>query len=658
MSEALHQLDQTADPDSAYAARGRNPTSTPSLLELARMSRRSMLKWAAAGAGGTVLGACSASAEKLATIKPMLGFDEVPTSTDDQVTVPAGYSARVLLAWGDPIGDPKGSPKFAPDASNTAAEQALQAGMNHDGMQFFPLAGSARGLLAINHEYVDLGLAFADGASGWSAQKTAKTQAAVGVSIVEVQRSGAGWHVTRPSTGARRIDARTPMRLAGPAAGHPLMRTLESPQGLSTAGTLANCANGWTPWGTYLTCEENFHAFFRARPGASDHERRYGVTHPQQVMDWAASDRRFDVAANPNSPNHFGWVVEIDPYDRSSTPVKRTALGRFKHESAAPALARDGRVVFYMGDDEPFEYLYKFVSAKRFAGLPAGTTTAAALTPEQRAQFGALLDEGTLYVARFLPDGRGQWLPLVWGQGPLTAAAGFDSQGDVLIRARQAADALRATPLDRAEWCAVDPRRGEVFVSLTGNTQRGAPGKPGVDAVNPRAANEGGQIVRWVEDRRDAAATSFVWDIAQRAGNPNDADPARRGTQSATAAYANPDGLLIDDRGILWVQTDMSGANMSADGGKLFGNNQMLAIDWRAGVTRRFMTGPRGCEVTGACLTPDGRTMFVNIQHPGGGAMHPAGHRYHSTWPDGRLGARPRAATVVITRDDGGLIGD
>ena len=583
-----------------------------------------------------------------------LGFAAVPVSTEDAVRVPEGYSAEVLIRWGDPIGHPSGQPAFRHDGSSTADEQALQSGTHHDGMAFFPLpragmqgvavrpvpgASSSRGLLATNHEYPDYGTLFGDHMAGWSRAKVLRAQHALGVSVIEVRREGDGWMLVSPSRHARRIHAATPMRLSGPAAGHPSMRTAASPDGRSVLGTFANCANGWTPWGTFLTCEENFNYYFRGRAQPTPDEARYGLSARNDIVRWAQFDPRFDLERHRNEANRFGWVVEIDPYDPASVPVKRTALGRKKQEGAAPAICRDGRVAFYMGDDQAFEYLYKFVTARPW-------------NPDDRAANRDLLDEGTLYVARFEADGSGRWLPLVFGSGGLVPENGFGSQADVVVRARQAADRLGATPMDRPEWTAVDPVTGAVYVTLTGNGARGRSGRPGADAANPRAPNPHGHVLRWLEEGGDHAAERFRWEVASFGGT----QPAPRAWGDA---YANPDGLAVDARGVVWILTDMPPTAATADRAA-FGNNQLLAMDPVTGETRRFLTGPRGAEITGVCMTPDGRTMFVNVQHPGesdGSGVDPRNPRAVSNWPDFRPDGRPRSATLAVRRADGGPIG-
>ena len=567
-----------------------NRSTNPSIHEMSSPTRRLLLR------GG--LGGCASLGQGTASAGRGIGFASVPMRAVDQVVVPAGYTASVLYRWGDPVGATAGQPVFRPDAGNTAAEQALQAGMHHDGIHYFPLGsgadGSARGLLAMNHEYVDDGLLHADGMKTWSAEKVAKSIAAHGVSVVEVQRQGAAWSVVSPSRYARRITAATPMALAGPAAGHALMRTAADPAGRTVLGTLNNCGNGATPWGTYLTCEENFVNYFEGPEQPDAHQKRWGMKKGNgQFYRWHEHEERFDASRHPNEFNRFGWVVEIDPADPKATPVKRTALGRAAHEGAALALTADGR---------------------------------------------------------------GEWLPPVHGQGPLTAARGFADQGEVLIKARQASDLLGATKMDRPEWTAVDPVSKEVYCTLTNNTNRGGNNHPAVDAANPRANNTMGHIIRWKEDG-DLDARRFAWTHFVLAGDATLARAEARGNIRGDA-FGSPDGLWIDPRGTMWIQTDVSTSALGKGDYAGLPNNQMLACDPTQGEIRRFLLGPAGCEVTGVVMTPDLRTMFVNIQHPGESPSErsdPADPMKLSRWPDGA--GRPRSATVVIRKDDGGVIG-
>jgi secreted PhoX family phosphatase len=376
-------------------------------------------------------------------------------------------------------------------------------------------------------------------------------------------------------------------------------------------------------------------------------QKRYGIGTRDRRNRWLEHDERFDTARHPHEPNRFGWVVELDPFDPSHEPVKHTALGRLKHEGATVTLARDGRVVVYMGDDERFEYVYKFVSAR--AWDPAAPRSAHL----------RLLEEGTLYAARFDADGSGTWIELTHGRNGLDASSRFRDQADVLVNARAAADRVGVTKMDRPEWIAVHPTTGEAFVTLTNNSSRGRDGNPGTDAANPRANNTYGHIVRWRETGGDAGATRFAWDVFVLAGDPASADPAKRGTVKSDA-FGSPDGLWIDARGVLWIQTDVSTSTLRKGDYAALGNNMMLAADPTNGEVRRFLVGPNGCEITGIVPTPDGRTLFINVQHPGETPTEisdPAQPLAVSSWPDGVAAGRPRSATVVIRRRDGGVIG-
>ncbi|GAA3173356.1 PhoX family phosphatase [Blastococcus jejuensis] len=633
-----------ADPDDLPS----NPSSAPAFADVARarVSRRSVLAGGMVAAAGFLTSSLVNPPVAVATPgrgsagRPLLGFRPIPPSTADEVVVPRGYRARPFIPWGTPLLGryPEfrpGTPSAGVPGGNTAEDQAQQVGMHHDGMTYFPLhagrKGSEHGLLVLNHEYTDefylqTGAYQSPYAPTYTAEMVRKSQNAHGVSVVEIEKKRSGeWALVR-SRRNRRITANTEMELAGPAAGHELVRTAADPQGRRPLGTINNCGNGETPWGTYLTCEENFNGYFRVDPGQNEEnselQGRYGVGGDRNR--WATQDPRFVVTpTDANEPNRFGWVVEIDPFSPESVPVKRTALGRLKHEDATVHVTKGGRVVVYMGDDQVFEYVYKFVSSGNWRSM--------------RSRGKSPLDEGTLYVARFDDDGTGTWLPLVHGQGPLTAANGFADQGEVLVKTRMAADLLGATPMDRPEWTAVDPRTGTVYVTLTNNDSRSEANGP-----NPRTPNLWGHIVRWDEQGGDHAATSFEWDLFLLAGPGDGVDGS---TIKAEDSFGSPDGLWLDPDSRAWIQTD---------GTQPTGNNQMLAADpYRteggAPELRRFLTGVVGCEVTGIAMTPDQRTLFVNLQHPG--------ERGGSTWPQNDGLATPRSATVVVTRDDGGVIG-
>jgi len=629
------------DPDDVSS----NPTTTsPAFAEIVERaaSRRTVVAGGALGVAGfltsSLLGPSPAVAGKGQAGKlPLLGFEGVPMSFADEVVVPEGYTARAFIPWGTPIlGD---FPEFVP-GGNSAAEQEQQVGMHHDGMNFFPFhagpKGNRRGLLVVNHEYTDesylqTGTSTTPAKATWTPEMVALSQAAHGVSVVEVAETDHGqWEVVR-SRFNRRITANTAMHVSGPAAGHRLLRTEADPTGALVLGTFNNCSNGVTPWDTYLTCEENFNGYFQVSGAGFDAESaglisRYGVGGDRN--NWATHDSRFVVdAADPHEPNRHGWVVEIDPFDPQARPIKRTALGRFKHESAYVQVTKGGRVVVYTGDDQVNEHLYKFVSKDNWESA--------------RARGRSPLDEGTLYVAKFHDDGSGAWLPLVHGQNGLTEANGFADQGDVLVKTRLAASVVGATRMDRPEWVACDPNTGAVYLTLTNNTSSAKV----LSAANPRKPNPWGHIIRWHEDGNDHTATSFVWDLFLLAGQGRSSGDGS--TVPDDAAFGSPDGIWTDKAGRVWIQTDGSQPTGA--------NDQMLAADpYRtdetgAPLVRRFLTGVLGAEVTGVTATPDNRTLFINLQHPGDGE--------DSTWPRLDGITTPRSGTVVITKDDGGVIG-
>lgn len=581
----------------------------------------------------------------------LLGFRAIPTSTADAVSVAEGYTATVLAPWGTPLFSSGAGATWKGDGSDSAADQARQVGDNHDGIHYFPIDGSSsEGLLVMNHEYTTtrgVGLytwLFGANDSGpMTLERAEKAMNAHGISVIHIRRNAAGqWDIVLDSPYNRRITAQTPMELTGPAAGDALLRTSADPSGTRVLGTINNCGNGWTPWGTYLTCEENFNNYFGTTTGSdqrNDAQKRYGLSGTTTGYGWEQVVERFDYVKEPNESNRFGWIVEIDPFAPNATPRKRTALGRFKHENAAYALTADKRIVVYSGDDQANDYMYKFVSDRAY--VEGGDNS-------------ALLDSGRLYVAKFKDGaasgdfmGDGEWLLLDKTANPVLAAdSRFANQAEVLINARLAADAVGATPMDRPEWVTVHPTTGEVYVTLTNNS-----GRSTTDDANPRPSNRYGQIVRWREAGGNPAATTFEWDIFVLAGNPikyTDRADLKSGSANVTVdnTFNSPDGLGFDPDGRLWIQTDGNYSNAGEYEGQ--GNNQMLCADPASKEIRRFFVGPKECEVTGLTFTPDRRTLFINIQHPGeGGDSH---------WPEGG-NALPRSATVVITKNDGGVIG-
>jgi uncharacterized protein len=644
-TEILEDLELIRDDDDISS----NQSGNTPFAEIAqrRLSRRGML---AGLAGVTVIGLMSSPGVSRRALAAGAGssltFREVPQVYDETHHVAPGYTADVLLRWGDPV--ESGAPPFDP-MNHTAAAQAQQFGYNCDYIGFLPMpAGSTngdRGLLCVNHEYTNRHLMFPGVGRN---QKLSKSQveiemAAHGHSVVEIVKQGGKWSVAQSSAYNRRIHAGTPMRISGPAAGHKRLQTKSDPTGTAVIGTINNCAGGLTPWGTVLIAEENFHGYFGGDPAKTNEGRnyeRYGLK-TKSRYSWADHHARFNLEKEPNEPNRFGWMVEIDPYNPTSIPIKRTALGRFKHEGANATINRDGRVVVYTGDDQRFDYIYKFVSTGKF-------------NPGDKAANARLLDDGTLYVAKFSDDGVLNWLPLVWGSGPLTTANGFNSQADVLIETRHAADLLGATPMDRPEDVEPNPVTGTVYVMLTNNTRRKA---SQTDAVNPRAKNKHGHILEMIPPGRganaDHAATSFRWEIPLLAGNPkNTADGAEYHPDVTEAGWlSTPDNCAFDTKGRLWIATDGAPKSGVADGvwaTEVEGSGRML--------TKRFFAAPRGAELCGPCFTPDDKTFFGAVQHPAD-EKNSTFANPSTRWPDFRNDMPPRPSVVVVTRNDGGVIG-
>ncbi|WP_420587063.1 PhoX family protein [Ruegeria sp.] len=559
-------------------------------------------------------------------------FDAIPISTEDDLIVPAGYKADIVVRWGDPLF--ADGTEFDHATRGTAATQEKAFGDNNDGMDVFVHDGKM--LLVANNEYTNREILSVSGDNTLTDQdEIAKGMMAHGVSIMEIAQIDGRWQIVKDSPYNRRITPQTDMALTGPAAGHDLMKTAADATGTTSKGTWNNCGNGMTPWGTYLACEENFNGYFSAEDEnheVSDELKRYGVSAEDWGYSWAKVDDRFDVAKNPNEPNRAGYVVEIDPTDPTSTPRKLTALGRFKHENAEAVVNNDGRVVVYMGDDERGEFMYRFVSEGVYA--PGADTS-------------ELLEKGTLSVAKFNDDGTGEWLDLT----PETT--GMASQAEVCIHARQAGSKVGATTMDRPEWITANPNKAEVYCALTNNKNRGIkPNKGGdetpVGGPNPREANNYGQIVRWWPNDEDHGASGFTWDLYVLAGNPTVHDDANAGSENVNKdnMFNSPDGIKFDSNGLLWIQTDGKYSNEGDFAGQ--GNNQMLAGDPVTGEIRRFLVGPKECEITGLTWSPDRRTMFVGVQHPGEDG--------NSHWPEGG-NAVPRSAIIAVTREDGGLVG-
>jgi secreted PhoX family phosphatase len=716
-----------------------NPTFDSVLA--ARLSRRSLLRGGVGTAATALLGsvglaACGGSDDDAAPAptETLLGFSAVPKSLEDRVTVPAGYTASVLIAVGDPIA--AGVAAFKNDGTDTGYEQ--RAGDNHDGMEYFGLsatgtpepAGNDRALLATNHEYINQLFLHANGPTP-NPRPAGETDIEVdchGVSIVEIARSAGKFAYVQNSGFNRRITAATEIEISGPARGHPLLVTKFSPTGTKTRGTVNNCGTGKTPWGTLLTGEENWVGYyFRAAgdpalrsakantalvrygsvatasaaaasrygwetSGAADKYARWNTSVTGVSAD-GSDDYRHEV-------NGQGFCTEIDPYNPTSVVKKRTALGRMAHESAAflkPVVGKP--LAVYLGDDARNEYIYKFVSTQNWVAADATAT-------DRMATGDKYLDSGKLYVAKFNADGTGQWIELSITTPAIATYAGyaFADAGDVALHPRIAADAVGATKMDRPEWCGVHPTTGEIYFTLTNNSNRrlgavtGAQLNP--DPANPRvytdirgaatvqSGNSNGHIVRIKEPGNEPAALTFTWDIylfGAEAGAPTGV--INLSGLSADQDFSSPDGIVFTpSTGLCWVQTDdgaytdVTNCMMLAAVPGTVGDGGALTVDYGASGTvttrmgakptastlKRFLVGPAGQEITGLCESPDGKVLFLNVQHPGEETAFSAisdPTKYQSHWPGnagygaGGTSARPRAATVMVVKNDGGRVG-
>ncbi|QNK70127.1 PhoX family protein [Variovorax sp. PAMC26660] len=727
---------------------GTNPTSNPSFTDLiaSRLSRRHLFGLGVGTAGTALLQACGGGGgagagfpilppvpappppppapAPAASLK--LGFDAVAKSLADVVAVPAGYTASVLYRLGDPIAS--GVPAYVNNGTDAANTFDRRAGDHHDGMTFFGVnasgkwdaANPSRGLLVMNHEAITSVFLHPTGqtitGSGAAAVRTVSDEVlrefyVHGVSVIEVNRAGVSWSYKQDSSFNRRVHTLTEMNFSGPAAKTDYLKTKYSTDGSKTRGTVNNCANGTTPWGTYLTCEENWAGYFRRITGTDNAKRstkelasfaRYGVAGNGREL-WATFTP--DTADNlygrwntevigatatddfRNGSNTYGWVVEIDPFTTASTPRKRTALGRFGHEGACLGPVVVGKpLVWYMGDDSQNEYLYKFVSTRNWDAADIGGGIAAG---------DKYMDDGKLYVAKFKADGTGDWLELKLGVNGITAsnpAYAFADAADVLVNTRLAADVAGATKMDRPEWTAVNPKNGEVYLTLTNNSARAV---TGTDAANPRSYNDpkggvaqkgnpNGHIIRFADTGGDPAAVTFKWDVYMFGARSTASADVNLSALGADNDFSSPDGMWFSQAapGLLWIETDDGKYTdvtncmlLGALPGKVGDGAAKTITNVDGGTTatqatfvgkapgtdglRRFLVGPVDCEITGIAESGDGRALFVNIQHPGENTakadINDPG-KFLSHWPDGDK-TRPRSATVVITKNDGGLIG-
>ncbi|ABI75858.1 conserved hypothetical protein [Hyphomonas neptunium ATCC 15444] len=601
------------------------------------ISRRSVLL----GLGAASLASCGIRSP---ADPSTLTFREISLLKTPGEVLPENYRSRVIIRWGDALFD--GVPEFDPDKL-TPEISARQFGVNNDFLAFLKDPASvSSGVLFANHEYPNphlmwRGLTEDTAAEQMSDNQIAVTMACIGASVVGMQTEDGTWHASRGAAVNRRITAQTPMLISGPAAGHPKLRTHADPTGRHVLGTLSNCNGGVTPWGTILTCEEGagwiFGGDYQATPDA-DLLKRYYYDEPENNRwGWSRIAPRFNLQNEPNEPNRFEWVVEIDPSDPYSVPVKRTALGRFAHEGASTALSPDGRVVVYLGDDWEFEYCYRFVS--RDAVLQGG----AAANRD-------ILDHGILYVARFEEKGVLRWIPLIYGQGPLTPDNGFHSQADVLINTRGAADLVGATPMDSPEGFSPNPETGTVIIALTSNADRTA-----ADPANPRINNRFGHLLELrpppTAKGPDHAASVFEWDVLALCGDPGE---TAHGAQFHPATsmkgwFTDPDNIGFDPQGRLWVCTD---------GVQPSGHDGLYAMDVEGSgqaLPKLFYAPPSGAECCSPLFVDDGKTLLVGIQHPGEDT--PSLEKTSTRWPDFDPSLPPRPSVIAITHVAGAPIG-
>jgi len=700
-----------------------------------RISRRNLLRGSVASAisvmmGSATLTACGGGDDAPVVTKPetpvpaekLLGFTAVGKSLADLVSVPAGYTATVIYALGDPL--TASATAFKNDGSD--ADFDNRAGDHHDGMEFFGLdsagkpsaSGNERGLLAINHEATTnekLASFFIHANGGTNtlprpAAEVDRETALHGISVVEVRKNAGKWEYVKDSAFNRRVTCLSDCDLSGPVKGNALVKTKYSVDGSKVRGTLNNCGTGRTPWGSFVSGEENWSGYF-TRGAADDAARgndksvaalkRYGRNQgaaSRHGWETGGADDKYARWNNSklgasldgsddyrNEMNGMGYIVEADPYNKGKNLRKRTALGRYAHESAAFGKTVAGQpLAVYMGDDSRNEYIYKFVSTATWSDADANPADLLATGDKY-------LDAGKLFVAKFAADGSGSWIELNISNAAIAAYATykFADQADVLVNARLAADAVGATKMDRPEWCSVNPANGEVYFTLTNNSARTAPDGPNprtyedMKGASKQTGNVNGHILR-VKEKDGNASAAFTWDV-YLFGAQSDANPSLVNLSSLTADqdFSSPDGLAFArSTGICWIQTDdgaytdVTNCMMLAGLPGQVGDGKKVTLAYgatnvdtfvgkapTADTLKRFLVGPVDCELTGITETPDGKTLFVNIQHPGEGTANaniadPT--KYTSQWPGNAgygVGKRPRSATIAITKNDGGRIG-
>lgn len=599
------------------------------------MDRRAFLKGLSLSGASVALGGCAtfATGKK----ENPFGFDEVSQDISETLVLPANYRSDVLIRWGDPLF--ANLPEFDPH-NQTAALQEKRFGYNNDYTAFLPFEenNSEHALLVVNHENTDCDLMFPGSPKEHELPEhyVPIDIVANGMTVVEIYKEEGRWRASSDSQYNRRVTPHTPMHFSGPAAGSERLKTAISTDGILTLGTYGNCAGGVTPWGTVLPAEENIDSYFTGDPLLTEERENYSRFgfFRKRYKNWGVYNSRWNLQTSPREPLHMGWIVEIDPFDPSSTPRKHTALGRFKHEAANLVLDNNNHAVIYSGDDQEYEYIYKFVSKNTYR-------------ENDRQHNMTLLEEGILYAARFDPDGSLTWLPLVFGQGPLTSENGFSSQGDISLDTRKAADLMGATPMDRPEDIEINPANKKVYAMLTNNAKRTA---DRVDAANPRAHNSHGQIIEFWPQDGNHSSVQFRWELFLLAGNPKNTvtlyhpDTGERGWLSC------PDNCVFDSRGNLWVGTD--GAEKAAG---IAEGLWVTEVDGaNRALTRRFLSLPRGSELCGPYFSPSERDLFLSVQHPAEGSSF---DKPATRWPDFDSALPPRPSVVVIQRKDGGVIG-